>query len=208
MRKMSSFKVAFEFAEQGVRSLLEKRGFTLNEVSITEENRSQWIGGVAHYIEKGNWYYPFQRKRFIRLSTAPLRLELDLEIGRGDSTYNIYELKELEGTKEVLARTHDLYEAMLDKKQLKSEFETLIQVLFDCGSRFFSNDSSLWTDLHEQRLRHGDARENEQVFKDAEAAFKKQDWETVVNFLEEKQQDLSNLDLGRLNYAKNKLKST
>ena len=205
---MSSFKVAFEFAEQGVRSLLEKRGFTLDEVLITDENGSQWIGGAAHYVEKGSWYYPFQRKRFIRLSTAPLRLELDLEIGKGDSTYSIYELNDLEGTKGLPAREHDLYEAMHGEKQLRSEFERLIQVLFDCGSRFFSNESSLWTDLHEHRLRHVDERENNQVLNDAVAAFKRKDWETVVKLLEEKQQDLSNLDLGRLNYAKNKLKST
>ncbi len=135
-------------------------------------------------------------------------MELDLDIGIGDSFFGIYELHELEGTKGFPERAHDLYKAMHDKSMLSSEFERLIQVLTDCGSRFFSNDTSLWADLNEQRARHVQERENDQIFKSAEVAFKKQDWETVVNLLEDKHQFLSKLDLGRLSYAKKKVKST
>ncbi len=206
--KVSTFREIFELTEREFRPLLEEYGFLLDEVSITDENRGQCLSGVARYVEKGNWYRPFQKKRFISLSTAPLRLELNLDIGKGDSSYSIYELNELEGNNKFPERSHDLYKAMYDQSQLKSEFERLIQVLVDHGSRFFQNEPSFWTDLHNQRMRHSEEKENREVIKIADVAFKKQDWETVVNLLEDKHHFLSKLNLGRLNYAKKKLKST
>lgn len=205
---MPTFTETFKLAERYIRPLLEERGFKLDEVSITDESGSQWVCGAAHYVEKKNWRRPFNRKRFIRLSTAPLRLELDLDIGKGDISYSIYELHELEGNKKFPERAHDLYKAMYDESQLISEFERLIQVLSECGSRFLSNDSSLWSDLNEQRVRHAEERENERVLKDAEMAFKKQDWAKVVSLLEDKHKILSKLDSGRLKYAGKKLDGT
>ena len=205
---MSTFRETFERAEQDVRPLIEKKGFTLKEISITDENGSQWVGGSAHYVESGNWHSLFRKKRFIRLSTAPLRLELDLDVGIGDSFYTIYELHTLAEGGAFPERTHDLYKAMHDVGQLKSEFQRLIQVLDDCGKRFFSNDPSLWTDLSDLRMRRAQESENKQISKDAELAFKKRDWKTVVTLLEKKKHLLNKLDLGRLSYARKKIKST
>ena len=202
---MTSFKETFKLAEQYIRPMLEEYGFKLDKVTITDDNGSIWVHGGARYIEKTNLWYPFRKKRFMRISTTPLRLELDLDIGIGDSFYTIYELHELEGTQAFPGRTHDLYKAMYDKSQLKSEFERLIQVLKDCGSRFFSNDTSLWTDLEAQRDRHSSERENNQIFKEAEMAFKKQDWATVIKLLESKEEYLSKLNVTRLNYSRKKL---
>lgn len=205
---MSTFRETFERVEHDIRPLLEKYGFTLKEISITDENGNQWVGGSAHYVESGNWYSLSRKKRFIRLSTAPLRLELDLDVGIGDSFYTIYELHELAGGGVFPERTHDLYKAMHDEGQLRAEFQRLVQVLKDCGERFFSNDPSLWTDLSNQRTRRTQERENKQISKDAEVAFKKQDWKTVVTLLGKKNHSLNKLDVGRLSYARKKLKST
>lgn len=204
---MTSFKDTFRFAEQCIRPTLEDYGFKLDEVYITDDNGSIWVHGSARYIEKTNWCHPFGNKRFVRISTTPLRLELDLDIGIGDSFYTIYELHELEGNRAFPERTHDLYKAMYDENQLKSEFERLIKVLKDCGLRFFSNDISLWDDLRAQRIRHFNERKNDQVLNEAEIAFKKQDWATVVKLLENNKEALSKLNLGRLNYSRKKLKT-
>jgi len=201
---MTSFKETFKLAEQHIRPMLEEYGFKLDHVVITDDNGSIWVHGGARYIENTSLWYPFRKKRFVRISTTPLRLELDLDIGIGDNFFTIYELHELEGNQAFPKRTHDLYKAMYDENQLKTEFERLIQVLKDCGKRFFSNDTSLWSDLESQRNKHSIEKVNNQIFKEAEIAFKKQEWTTVINLLETKKEYLSELNLTRLNYARKK----
>ena len=205
---MQTFRETFKLAEANSRALLANYGFSLSDLSVTEESDSQWVGGAAHYLENRRWFHMFKKRRFIRLSVAPLRLESDLDIGRGSESYSIYELHELEGDSEFPERTHDLYKAMYNEDQLQSEFERLIKVFTLCGKRFIENDDSFWLDLRNQRIRRATLMENEQIFKEAQIAFKAQRWGKVVTLLENKKQALSKLNHGRLIYAKKKMRQS
>ena len=105
---MSSFRETFEQTEQSIRPRLEKHGFILKKLSVTEEQGTQWVFGSAHYVEDTKWYGLFSKKRFICLSTAPLRFELDLEFGFGKSRCTIYELYRLECDHTFPERKHCL----------------------------------------------------------------------------------------------------
>lgn len=205
---MSDFLEAFKIAERSIRPRLEAQGFKLYDVSVTDNEGTQWVSGTAKYVERRAWHNPFKAMRFITLSAAPLRLELDLDIGVGERCHSIFELHDLVRKREFPERKHDLYKAMSEGSQLSSEFQRLVDVLESCGKRFFLNDPALWKQLEEQRAKHHRERENMDAFRAAERAFKEHDWETVVKLLEEKYQFLGELESKRLIYAMKKLNMT
>ena len=171
-------------------------------MSISGTEGSQWIGGSAHYVEvtPANEF----EARFIHLSTAPLRLELDLDFGIGEELFSVYELHRLEGKEPFPERKNDLYDAAFDKNILASEFKRLVTTLIGCGERFLSKDCSLWDELQIQRDLRDQKTENHKAYRIAEKAFNNKDWEKVISVLEGRKKSLSKLNLGRLNYAKKK----
>ena len=205
---MSSFTETFKCAEKIVRPLIEQHGFTLKSIEINDVKGSQWIYGSAIYKEQRNWLRAGSAQRFIKISVAPLRLELDLNFGAGKEEYTIYELHNLNGGGEFPTLQHSLYKAMEDEVALAAEFTTLIQLLVTCGPDFFNEKTSLFSDLKAQRRKYAIEEENKRIFKEAEAAFKKKQWSVVVNLLDKKEAYLSKLNASRLKYARKKINIT
>ena len=161
---MKTFRKTFEIAEANSRYLLTEWGFTLSEISITEPTNRQYVFGSANFLEALPNSIISSSRKFIKLSVAPLRLELDLEFGRDNKTYSIHELHNLDGISSFPERTHDLYEAMHDEIQLGAEFERLIKALIECGSRFKNQDETLWTNLINQRLKVENLKKKQTYF--------------------------------------------
>ena len=185
-------------------------GFLEAEYSFREldtrviDDGTQSMLGTVTYAEPVSQNPP----RFVRLSVAPIRLELDLDVGIGTDRreyYAIYELHQLEVGGEFPGRQHDLLKAIHNREQLLHEFNRLTAVLRSCGSRFFAGDISLWEDLKRQRSAKAQAANDQQASLDAEAAFKAQRWQDVVNLLEDRESRLSKLDSSRLRYARKQL---
>ncbi len=199
---MNTFNQTFQSMEKNISLQLIKLGFKLSDLSITETPGSMGVFASAHYLENRIGFFMNKNRKFIRLSTAPLRLELDLDFGWGESSFSIYELYKLEGDFNFPERTHDLYEAMYEASQLQAEFERLINIFERCGKRFLSNDISLKHDLENQRSKYADIAANEKIFNKAEKAFKAHLWHEVVLLLEDNEKYLSELNKKRLQYAR------
>ncbi|MBM9592150.1 hypothetical protein JWG41_17015 [Leptospira sp. 201903075] len=170
-----------------------------------EADNNMAVFASATYIEKPKKLFSKKSNKFIRLSIAPLRLEIDLDFGWGENTFTIYELYKLEGNFKFPERKYSLYEAMYDEKQLQFEFERLIEIFKLCGKRFLSNDMLLKRDLEQQRQNISSVTKNEMISKKAEKAFKDHLWEDVVTLLTGKENSLSSLNQMRLKYAKKKI---
>ncbi len=191
-------------AREALRFLEDDHSFREVDKQVIEEKGTQCVLGAITYAEPSSQNQP----RFVSLGVAPLRLELDLDIGIGEDRkefYTIRELHQLEGSGEFLSRHHDLYDAMHDREKLLSEFQRLTAVLQSCGKRFFAGDLSLWDDLRIQRCAEAQAREDRRASLEAEAAFKAQRWEHTVELLEKREPRLSKLDASRLQYARKQL---
>lgn len=154
----------------------------------------------------------------VELSTAPFRLETDLELSIRDRSgqtgrMSIRDLWRIEGLgNEFPERTVDLYQAAHDPARLQREFTRLTSVLRACGQRFFARDSSLWRDLAEHRRRQAEERRQEEekdrldrVSKQAAEAFKASRWEDATRLLESLGPRATPLDRKRLLYAQKRL---
>ena len=206
---MQTFSDAFTKAESETRHLIEEFNFSLSGVGIQEIEGTTAVYGSARYVEAHPTTHDKDLIRSVNLFIAPVRLELNLSIECGKWKFDLDELCYLEGHIKYPQRSHDMYKAMYDSEQLKCEFENLFFTLRAAGSRFFKNDLALWSDLNNQRLSRLLIEKNERIFQKAEVAFKAKNWSEVVNLLEGKQDKLSKLNRGRLNYAKQHLiKST
>ena len=135
---------------------------------------------------------------------------MKIDVGRGDvanydTRISIYELHALEADGPFPKRQSDLYEAARNAEKLQGLFESLCEILRECGSRFFRNDPELWRDV--RALRDGRAAKvsYEATSKEAEAAFKAQTWAEAISLLESLGSRATKLQQGRLNYARNKL---
>jgi hypothetical protein len=196
-----------EAAREALEFLKADHSFREVDRQVVEENGTQWVFGTITYVESSSQ----SPSRFVTLSVAPLRLELDLNVGIGEDRtefYTIHELHQLEGRGEFPGRQHDLYDAMHDREKLLAEFKRLTTVLRSCGSRFFAGDVSLWDDLREQRSGEAQARDDRKASLDAEAAFKAHQWNRIVKLLENREFRLSKLDASRLRYARKQLGRT
>jgi hypothetical protein len=197
---MQDFKDVFLQAEQQAFQFLKaEHGFKMIDQKIEEAKGTMTVFGAVTYGKSS--FLEFGKGRFVTLSTAPLRLELDLDIGVGQERYSIYELHSLESDGQFPERTHDLYQAMHDAEQLLSEFRRLASILQACGERFFANDRTLWTDLKNQRALAAQRHEFIRMNSDAEKAFKDKNWQKVVDILESHHADLNELASARLKYA-------
>jgi hypothetical protein len=205
IENMNTFGDTFKSVEKNINPRLLKLGFKLSNLDITETPGSMAVFASAHYLENRIGLFKKRNRKFIQLSTAPLRLELDLDFGWGDNSFSIYELYKLEGNCQFPERSHDLYEAMYESNQLQSEFERLIDIFEKCGKRFLSNDISLKNDLENQRINQSKIAANEKLFNQAEKAFKAHLWHEVVSLLEGKDTCLNKLNHKRLQYAKKML---
>ena len=181
--------------------------FRLVDKQIVDDGTSLTLGAVS-YAETLPSNEPNDSKRFVTLSIAPARLELDLDIGLSDyrdSRYSIYELHHFMVGGDFPPRTHNLSEAVRDVGQLLAEFERLTTILRTCGDRFFEGDPSLWDDLRLERFRLSQIQQGSYVLRDAEKAFKAKKWEGVLSLLEPLSNRLGKVDAARLSYAKKQL---
>ncbi|PJZ43784.1 hypothetical protein [Leptospira brenneri] len=202
---MITFTQTFKNVENNINSLISNLGYKLEDLHTYEADNTMAVFASATYIEKSKKLFSKRSNKFIRLSIAPLRLEIDLDFGWGENTFTIYELYKLEGNFKFPERKYSLYEAMYDEKQLQFEFERLIKIFQLCGKRFLSNDILLKRDLEQQRQNISSVTKNEMISKKAEKAFKDHLWEDVVTLLTGKENSLSSLNQMRLKYAKKKI---
>lgn len=172
-----------------------RNGFTLVENWVSGGEHTQYIGGYARFESNDS------TKRFINISTAPLRLELDLDFGKESNQYTIFELCELESCQDFPIRKHNLYESINDKDLMCDDFLQLVEYLLRYGNRFFKNDQKLWNELSQQREEHYKLSKDQTLTSDAEKAFKQQRWDEVIKILESVTQKLSKLNTARLKYA-------
>lgn len=76
---MSNFEAVYLEAEKALDFLKTEYSFIVDDRKINDPNaNTQFVGGYTKFVDgssKGEF------KRFVTLSTAPLRLEMDLDIG-------------------------------------------------------------------------------------------------------------------------------
>lgn len=202
---MPSFHETFTLVEKNLRPHLAEIDFVLHQLSVTGEDGTHSLFGSARYGENIRKFQRVEQKRFVCLSTAPLRLEIDLDFGIGDQRFGLQELFLLQASGDFPARQHDLYTAMHEPEQLQAEFERLLRVLIDYGQRFFDNDVSLWSDLQSQRLQRTQTTRELELIKKTEAAFAQQNWGAVIELLRSREAELNPLNRKRLAYARKKL---
>lgn len=200
------FADVFNEAEKNAMSFLSSEySFCVVDRRVYDERGTQYVLGVVTYAEPASSNKPSNLVRFVTLSVAPLRLELDLDIGIGEdrkARHSIYELHSLEKGGEFPRRQHNLYEAMHDVGQLQAEFEILAQVLRSCGSRFFAQDMLLWEDLRRQRLSAAQNQEDASSSLEAEKAFRAKRWEEVIKLLGGREPRLGKVAAAKLSYAR------
>ena len=147
---------------------------------------------------------------FVCLSTAPVRLELDLVLGHGwppeyPNTMSVSELLAIESPNTHVAFTSGVYESFGDASKMADQYTALARGLRDHGTRFFANAPSIWDDLVQLRQSLLQARKHEEVSRLAEMAFKADDWNRTVELLESLGEHRSRLQASRLAYARNRI---
>lgn len=206
----TTFMNAFNEAERNSMGFLKSEyAFHVVNRKVIDEAGTQYVFGTVTYAEASSLDGPSSLERFVTLSIAPLRLELDLDIGIGEdrkNAYSIYELHSLEQNEEFPKRQHNLYEAMYDAKQLQAVFEVLAQALRSCGGRFFAGDMSLWEDLSRQRFLDAQSQEDAHASREAKKAFSEKQWKKVIKLLEPGESRLDEADVAKLNYARKQKK--
>ena len=195
---------AFMFAACHALSFLENdHGFTLKETIAPSELRSDLSFYKVTY-RKNSWR---SRELFVCLSTAPVRLELDLEFGRGwppeyRNTINVFELLAIESPDWQLEFTSGVYDGFGDVQKMSEHYNALANVLRNHGGRFFANDQSLWDSVHQLRESRIQQREYEETSRLAELAFKRNDWQHAIELLDSLGDNRTKLQTARLAYAR------
>jgi len=205
---MSTTSDAFVLAARNSLSFLEDdHGFTLTEAIAPPEVLSN------HSLYKVTYRKMASRspELFVCLSTAPVRLEQDLEFGRDwppefHNTINVFELLAVESPNAQIAFTSGVYDGFGDQEKMSDQYTALANVLQNHGTRFFANDQSLWDDV--QRLRESRNREREyhEISRMAESAFKEDDWQRAIELLEDLGENRSKLQTARLAYARKRIR--
>ncbi len=149
-------------------------------------------------------------EQIVRLSTAPCRGELDLEVARKwpakyEHTINVYELWRLDPTQPCWEHAYGIYESFGNLEKLRHEYGVLAEMLRTSGRPFFDNDPSLWKRVGQ--LRHDDAEKQRriEIEKKSDNTFKLRDWKSTVELLESLGDNLTQLERARLSYARKQL---
>jgi hypothetical protein len=204
---MTNTADAFILAARNALSFLENDlGFTLTETIASPElssNRSFYK--VTYRKQSSN-----SPELFVCLSTAPVRLEQDLEFGRGwppeyHNTINAFELLAIESTDQRLEFTSGVYNGFGDVQKMLEQYNALVSVLRNYGGRFFANDQSLWDSVQQLRKSRIEQREYEEKSRSAELAFKRNDWQLVIELLGSLGDNRTKLQTARLAFARRRV---
>ena len=201
---MTNTADAFILAARKALSFLENdRGFTLTETIAPHELCNNLLFYKATYRKKSSR----SSELFVSLTTAPVRLEQDLEFGRGwppeyHDTINAIELLAIEAPEERLEFTSGVYDAFGDVQKMSEQYEALASVLRNHGGRFFANDESLWDSVRQLRKSRIQQLEYEEQSRLAELAFKRNDWQHAIELLDSLGENRTKLQSARLAYAR------
>ncbi|MHC4404101.1 MAG: hypothetical protein ACYTG0_30975 [Planctomycetota bacterium] len=204
---MSTTSDAFVLAARNSLSFLEDdHGFILTETIAPPEALSNLSLYKVTYRKKGSR----SSELFVCLSTAPVRLEQDLEFGRGwppefHNTINVFELFAIEWPNAQIAFTSGVYDGFGDLEEMADQYTALANVLQNHGTRFFANDQSLWDDVQQLRESRYQQREYRDTSRMAEAAFREDDWQRAIELLESLGENRSKLQTARLAYARKRI---
>ncbi len=204
---MTNTADAFILAARNALSFLENDyGFTLTETIAPSELHSNHSFYKVTYRSKASR----SPELFVCLSTAPVRLEQDLEFGRSwppefHNTINVFELLEIESPGAQLTCTSGVYDGFGDLEKMSDQYTVLANVLQAHGTRFFANDQSLWNDVLRLRESKNQQRECEELSRMAESAFKQNDWQQAVELLESLGDNRSKLQTARLTFARKRV---
>ena len=199
------------FAESFCAAEQAAFGFLVDEHGFRRDERQVDRGATRHGVV-GRVVYRSPASadgvsREVRLTIAPLRLELDLELSRTASApCGIEELHALEGRGAFPRREHSLYDAMHEPGQLQAEFSRLAGVLRTIGARFFEDDPWLWEDIEERRARRAadDAIRRQLVL--SKERFRARAWQDVIDILAPLENRLGKTASARLDYARRKVR--
>ena len=201
---MTNTADAFILAARKALSFLENdRGFTLTETIAPHELCNNLLFYKATYRKKSSR----SSELFVSLTTAPVRLEQDLEFGRGwppeyHDTINAIELLAIEAPEERLEFTSGVYDAFGDVQKMSEQYEALASVLRNHGGRFFANDESLWDSVRQLRKSRIQQLEYQEQSRLAELAFKRNDWQHAIELLDSLGENRTKLQSARLAYAR------
>ncbi|TWU35202.1 hypothetical protein Q31b_52980 [Novipirellula aureliae] len=201
---MTNTADAFMLAARNALSFLEDdRGFTLTETIAPPQLSSNLSFYKVTYRKKSSR----SPELFVCLATAPVRLEQDLEFGRGwppeyHNTINAFELLAIEAPEQRLEFTSGVYNAFGDVQKMSEQYESLASVLRNHGGRFFANDESLWDSVQQLRKSRIQQHEYEEKSRSAELAFKRNDWQHAVELLDGLGDNRTLLQTARLAYAR------
>ena len=201
---MTNTADAFILAARNALSFLENdRGFTLTETIAPHELCNNLLFYKVTYRKKSSR----SSELFVSLTTAPVRLEQDLEFGRGwppeyHDTINAIELLAIEAPEERLEFTSGVYDAFGDVQKMSEQYEALASVLRNHGGRFFANDESLWDSVRQLRKSRIQQLEYQEQSRLAELAFKRNDWQHAIELLDSLGENRTKLQSARLAYAR------
>ena len=201
---MNNTADAFVLAARNALSFLENdRGFMLTETIAPHELCNNLLFYKVTYRKKSSR----SPELFVSLATAPVRLEQDLEFGRGwppeyHDTINAIELLAIEAPEERLEFTSGVYDAFGDVQKMSEQYEALASVLRNHGGRFFANDESLWDSVRQLRKSRIQQLEYEEQSRLAELAFKRNDWQHAIELLDSLGENRTKLQSARLAYAR------
>jgi hypothetical protein len=201
---MTATSDSFIIAGGNALSFLEyDHGFSLYETIAPPEVQSPFTFYKLTYRKDSSR----NCNLFVCLATAPARLELDLEFGRGwpteyQNTINVFELLAIESPDSRIEFTSGICEGFGDLNKMTDQYTTLATELRHHGGRFFSCDPSLWDDVRHLRESRIQQQEIDEKSRLAESAFKQEDWGRAISLYESLGEKRSKLQSARLAYAR------
>lgn len=153
---------------------------------------------------------PSSQELFVCLATAPVRLEQDVEVGRGwprvyHNTIGLSELLAIESPDARVIHASGIYEAFGDLEKLSAQYSALAGALQSHGQRFFANDAALWEDVRSLRQSRNRQREFAEAAQLADTAFRHEDWQRTIELLEFLGENRTPLQTARLAYARKRI---
>jgi len=153
---------------------------------------------------------PSKETLFVSLCTCPVRLELDLDLGRGwppehHNTTDARELLAIESPGAKLEFTYGVYAAFGDVQKMTEQYAKLANVLEQFGGRFFADEQSLWEDIRQFRESQTELLKYHEDSRSAELAFKQGDWKQAIELLAVLGNNQTNLQAARLAYAQKQI---